>query len=438
MFLIPEHETVSFTYAIAPELKEAFFKEWREQTESSKFVLMPKIEAIHAKKVTRNFTYYTEEGFMQEIMHPKHNIPSGVNSWLVPFPKPVLKNHNTETEPLGRIASARVVKVGRKVYEELIPAITDSDAIEKILDGRYLTTSISSETDSITCSICKQDLTKSEEGFWGHEHERGEMYDDKLAYWIMGHLWHSEISFVNKPSDTESKIIQINTKESAKEKQYKLDMLGCYKDRVFNMETGEEFRIGEVLNEEESRTFYSIVESNKEEGSLMAENKEEKNAELESLKSSIEKLTAEKVDISKAKEASDIKIKELEERVQAVEAELNTVNEQLKEVETKNAETLVSLHTARVERLVDLKSFLGKAGDREEEIQKYSEKAPDTILSLIEELQDEIKNKKPSTSEADDPSVIDGQKETEDPNKKKVDTLKKLFSGPGRSSKKGK
>ena len=432
MFLLPESEVSVFTYRVAPEMKDAFCNEWKEQ--SSRFVLMPKIEAIHAKKVTKNFTYYTKEGFMDEILHPKHGIPSGINSWLIPFPKPVLKNHDSESEPLGRIASARVVQTGRKIYEELVPVITDSDAIEKILDGRYLTTSISSETDSITCSICKQNLLESKDTFWRHEHERGETYDDKLAYWIMGHLWHSEISFVNKPSDSDSKVIQANTKESAKEKDYKLEMFGCYKDKIFDMETGDEYKVGEVFDESEAGTFYSIVDSNKEEV-RMPEPKDEKKVELETLRSEIGKLTSEKETISQEKAAIEAKVADLEEKVQTTETELNTANEQLKEVEKRNAEVLSSLHMANVERLVDLKVFLGKASDRDAEIKKYSEKSPESVSDLIEELKGEIGAEKASTSEAKDSSASQASeiKDPEDEKSKKIDVLMKLFNGTGRN-----
>ena len=46
-------------------------------------------------------------------------------------------------------------------YIELVANITDPIAIQKLLDGRYLTGSVGATTDSAVCSVCRQDWTET-------------------------------------------------------------------------------------------------------------------------------------------------------------------------------------------------------------------------------------------------------------------------------------
>jgi hypothetical protein len=94
----------------------------------------------------------------------------------------------------------------------MVPMVTDYEAIEKILSSRYLTTSISSEPESVSCSICGFNFVEGRGplGDTPCEHEKGGYYEaeegfKKLCYYTMGPLHGVEISYVNAPSDTTSR-----------------------------------------------------------------------------------------------------------------------------------------------------------------------------------------------------------------------------------------
>ena len=58
-------------------------------------------------------------------------------------------------------------------YVELLVRVIDPDAIQKIVDGRYLTVSTSQATDDMVCWHCKRSLKSG-----GCDHPRGKVYQD--------------------------------------------------------------------------------------------------------------------------------------------------------------------------------------------------------------------------------------------------------------------
>ena len=91
-------------------------------------------------------------------------------------------------------------------FIQLVANITDLDAIQKLLDGRYLTGSVGATTDRAVCSICRQDWT--EDG--ACEHKPGAIYDESKCFLIMGNLDYEEYSFVNRPADRHSKVLELH------------------------------------------------------------------------------------------------------------------------------------------------------------------------------------------------------------------------------------
>ena len=99
MKLIRLKETVNLS--VGPELEETKNK-ILNVLESSRYVVIPKIEAIHAK-VTRNYTFYPQaklRGNPNFVDEEGRVRPTGVHSWTKPYYKPMLKNHNIFTDPL--------------------------------------------------------------------------------------------------------------------------------------------------------------------------------------------------------------------------------------------------------------------------------------------------------------------------------------------------
>ena len=131
-------------------------------------------------------------------------------SFREPFPKPLIMNHDTYSEPIGRVASAGFTssELTDRDTIEVTFKVTDEDAIPKFLDGRYRTVSIGASPGRVTCEICKKDILK--DGifkFCGHW--RGETYDNVKAIWACRDLTYNEVSVVNNPADKWAQVKRI-------------------------------------------------------------------------------------------------------------------------------------------------------------------------------------------------------------------------------------
>jgi len=166
---------------------------------------------------------------------------TGLDSLIKPFAKPILKNHDTDGEPLGRFIGGEYVDLApaamgffrdvgtflkfqkdylsddpKRMYKamkdsgllvnESFPGlgtmrvkarITDQDAVEKFLDGRYLTFSANHGSDRYICSICGQDWMT--DGIC--EHRSGSIYDGEVCVYITGAWIVKEGSVVSTPAD---------------------------------------------------------------------------------------------------------------------------------------------------------------------------------------------------------------------------------------------
>ena len=169
--------------------------------------LLVTIDATHAGYRNRNFFHYDSESMRYAVDN---------ESWTKPFPKPLLKNHDMDSEPLGRVEASRFIATGAgKGFTQLDVRVTDPEAIQKIVDGRYLTVSThgvpikdGSEYSFVKCSICNDDMLKDE--WCGHN--RGMSYEDeetgesKTCYWTVGAMEYKEVSVVNTPADNDGNV----------------------------------------------------------------------------------------------------------------------------------------------------------------------------------------------------------------------------------------
>jgi hypothetical protein len=89
---------------------------------------------------------------------------------------------------------------------QIVARVSDREAIEKLLDGRYLTGSVGATTDKAVCSVCKQDWTDT----GACEHKPGGLYDGAKCFIIAGNLAYEEYSFVNVPADRHSRVLELN------------------------------------------------------------------------------------------------------------------------------------------------------------------------------------------------------------------------------------
>ena len=163
------------------------------------------IDATHAGYKNKNFFYYDPQSMKYAVQQ---------DTWTKPFPKPLLKNHDLDSEPLGRVQAARYIDtMDGKGYTQLDVKVTDSEAIDKILDGRYLTVSTHGapmkdadlKHNFVQCSVCGTNLNQDE--WCGHS--RGQMYEDEdtgremVCFWKVGAMDYKEVSIVNNPADND-------------------------------------------------------------------------------------------------------------------------------------------------------------------------------------------------------------------------------------------
>lgn len=178
----------------------------------------------------------------------------GLNSWLEPFAKPIILNHDMKSDPLGRFTDVQYIpnrhsavkyfknlhdyqtvydscegNNKQKMYDALHnynlldnrswpgvgtlvanAKITDSDAIEKFLDGRYLTFSSGAHTDSFVCSHCGMDWINEDMC----EHEPGEVIDGKPVVFLTGTYLGREASVLNNPANSTSTVIAMDSDET--------------------------------------------------------------------------------------------------------------------------------------------------------------------------------------------------------------------------------
>ena len=157
------------------------------------------MEATHSGK-NHNYCIYYEDSMEKDS-----------ESFMNPFHKPVLKNHDDYSEPLGRITQSYAGP--SKLTDErsaihLTARITDQDAIPKFLDKRYGTVSIGGSMGTVTCNICGKTILKDGKfHFCGHW--RGETYKDQVCYWGARDIEYNEVSIVNNPADDFAQIMKV-------------------------------------------------------------------------------------------------------------------------------------------------------------------------------------------------------------------------------------
>lgn len=225
------------------------------QQQSNQQGLLVRIAATHAGIITRNNGFYLPD-----------KMRVGANTFISNFPKPILLHHDDEADPIGRVADVGYIdtsgaiadqydglivknKEGKEIgtitntlikdfvsdkmpfgqqidvvrsllqdsiladqgYEglghiQLVANITDPAAIQKLLDGRYLTGSTGASTDAAICSVCRSDWTENGRC----EHTPGAVYDGAKCFIIAGKLSYDEFSFVNKPADRHAKVLELH------------------------------------------------------------------------------------------------------------------------------------------------------------------------------------------------------------------------------------
>jgi hypothetical protein len=265
--------------------------------------LKVKIAATHAGIVTRNNMFYLPD-----------KMKKAAPTFLEDYGKPVLKHHNERQDSIGRVIDAVYVDTSGVIKDQfkdllvkdscvdfsenslqdfctgrmpfalqidfvrnyfnkqiedntfirsgdyvglghiqIICDITDPDAIQKFLDGRFLTGSVGARTNRAVCSICKQDYVKNSEC----EHIPGAIYDGQKCVLIMGEFFYDEYSVVNQPADRQSRVLEL-----------------YYNGETKNIEIQNEY----IGNTREVKLYFPQYESKEE---RMSSNKGEKTEKIQ-------------------------------------------------------------------------------------------------------------------------------------------------------------
>lgn len=176
-----------------------------------------KMEATHSGKVNGNYWYYSPYG-----------MSNGAKSFIRPYAKRVTRDHLDDSETLGRVIEANYISYSdapekllnpvnknsiREIKDfikspnyrksdykglghvELIAKITDPDAINKILDNKYVSVSVGGNAKSAICSVCGENVKN------GHRHMRGAQYNGEPCFYIGGDMVFEHVSYVDVPAD---------------------------------------------------------------------------------------------------------------------------------------------------------------------------------------------------------------------------------------------
>jgi hypothetical protein len=397
---------------VKPQILTNSKKAFKENTlASGQRYLLPRIEAIHAG-ATRNHTRYPADK-----LRGSQELKSGVYSWLYPFAKPVIYNHDIESDPTGRIQAAtfsEYTQAGRPGII-VVPKITEAKAISGILGGRLLTVSIGATTDAAVCSICGTDIIA--EGFCGHM--KGEEYDGIVAEWIVGNVWFDELSWVNVPADQDAKIVdegqQIHTAETFGVNGQEIVNLGKKTTEwLVNPKTAlaeglvTKEQEGDItLTEEEIQALKLELEEAKQAkeaaDAALVIAKEEKEAVVTELATTKETLVSKETELEErvteltsTKEELATKVGEVEqltstnESLEVTKTDLETSLEEEKtareEALTQNVEFSTQLHQVTAERVVDLRVATGKETNREEALARYASRSAESLSDTLTDL----------------------------------------------------
>lgn len=376
--------------------------------DGKKLVLKPRIEAIHAGR-TRNGNIYPSDKLKGDF-----KLKSGVYSFLYPYPKPMLKNHDHESEPTGRIRNAQFITDSRTNRDAILimPEVTDPDTIEKVLDGRYMTVSIGATTDAAMCNICGTDILK--DGWCGHE--RGETYDGVECGWIVGNLYFDECSWVNVPADSEAMIIDsgepvmMEAYAQVGEKYYNLGegnvelkesaakILGLYTDESEGgMDVNKPANPADIVLDEgvvDTEPAAESTEPVEPEGTAEETPVEEgiqeepKEAEAEDMDALIAEKDAVIAEHLSTIEAKDAKIAELEEALSTSESQAQALTEEVAALKADKFKALA-------ERVIDYKKALGKpiGESREEAVEEHLARSEESLMDSLADLMREFETR---------------------------------------------
>lgn len=358
-------------------------------------------EATHSGK-NHNYCIYYEDSMEKDA-----------ESFTNPFNKPMLKNHDSYSEPLGRIKQSWFGPsqlTDERSAIHLKTRITDKDAIEKFLDGRYSTVSIGGSMGTVTCNICGKTILKDGKfKFCGHW--RGETYKDQVCYWGARDIEYHEVSTVNNPADDFAQVVKVTViTDEDKEKNDDNNKGGVgdmgEKNTQNNSQSDQRNKLVAMIDEllgnsdtktedlSTSTTNSSSAQQNDNDntnntGTVTDNNTSDVNKQLEDANQKITDLEKQLADANKAKEEAEAKLADAEKAKEEAVQDSIAMKDQCIELALANKKLIA-------DQIIELEIAQKKLEDS-----KTSERQKELVSQSMKDLQatfDSIKKNETSTA----------------------------------------
>ena len=356
-------------------------------------------EATHSGK-NHNYCIYYEDSMEKDA-----------ESFVNPFNKPMLKNHNDCSEPLGRIKQSWFGP--SKLTDErsaihLKARVTDQDAIPKFLDGRYSTVSIGGTMGTVTCNICGKTILKDGKfKFCGHW--RGETYKDQVCYWGARDIEYHEVSTVNNPADDFAQVVKVTVitdedkEENNDNNKEGVGDMGATQNQSSQSSNDQRNKlvamIDELLGNPTSKTTDSTAtpsatenqNDNTDNSATTDDNKDDVTKQLEDANQKIADLEKQLADANKAKEEAEAKLADAEKEKEEAVQDSIAMKDQCIELALANKKIIA-------DQIVELEISQKKLEDS-----KSSERHKELISQSMKDLQatlDSVKKNETSTADS--------------------------------------
>lgn len=289
------------------------------------------------------------------VVYSSDSMETDSKSWLYPFKKPLIKNHDMGVEPIGRVVDSLFGQSEFAPDRDTINVtfrVSDEDAMRKFADGRYKTMSIGASANHISCNTCGKDILKDNKfKFCGHW--RGETYANQVATWTTKDLEYKEGSVVNNPADVFAQVKKIR---AIKHKDGE-DMANTSKDNendpnvlsdIDNLIDGESTTTEPVeLADGITGETGAIGDKgdfepkDNTEGLTIEDAIKKSNDKILELETSVTTLTDENSELKTELELSKEEVKTSNDALNAANEEIKTVKDQAKRLATFNKKLLI-------------------------------------------------------------------------------------------------
>lgn len=352
---------------------------------------------------------------LNNAVYTSASLERDTQTWMYPFAKPLIKNHDMWEEPIGRTVDAAF---GQSEFEpnrdciNVTYRVSDADAMTKFADGRYKTMSIGARSGYIRCNTCGKDILKDGKvKFCGHW--KGETYAGKKATWTVENMTFREGSIVNAPADVYA---QVKTIKVVKKKKEDNGM----KDHTDNNPANDIDNILNGTDGEHQNPEPTKDNKQPEPTDPTPTNDGEGKSELEIAQAKITDLEGKIATLTADKEAIEAKLSEANDSLTVVNAD----NEALKSDVTKYKDQAIRMANHNLKVMKDtLKELNPELNDAELEGKKASE-----ISDMINELKAKTQTRDHTTKVTNPGAPVKGNNDVEDNEDDEKDEPKKVLT----------